>query len=120
MIYHLKHRSIYFCLYSILGLSSIFLLILSFQIVIDLFLLMMNLFSFFFKKVLIQGYVHCLEKDRKRARSGEGGRNTHGGKTDWLPPICATTGNQTHNLCTCLDGGWNPQTFGVQVDAPMN
>ena len=33
---------------------------------------------------------------------------------DWLPPVCALTGDQTRNLGICPDWGLNLPPFGVQ------
>ena len=37
---------------------------------------------------------------------------------DWLPPIRAPSGEQTHNLGMCPDGGQNPQHSVGWADAP--
>ena len=42
------------------------------------------------------------------------------GNIDWLPPICTSTGDQTHNLGMCPDWGSDLQPFGVWDHAPTN
>ena len=53
------------------------------------------------------------ERERKRERD----RQTD---TDWVPPVHAPTGYQTHNLALCADQKSNSQSFGVWDDAPTN
>ena len=63
---------------------------------------------------------------RDRGREGERERESEGERererekhqcersVDWLPPICALTMDQTHNLGMCPDRESNLQPFGVR------
>ena len=67
------------------------------------------------------GIFHSIQKihvywfQRERGVGGERERNIN-----WLPPICALTGDWTCNLDMCPDRELNPQPFGVWDDAPTS
>ena len=49
------------------------------------------------------------------SQRGERGRKRN---INWLPPVCALTGDGARNLSMCPDRELNPQPFGVWEDAP--
>ena len=56
---------------------------------------------------------------RERGK-GERERYINVRNIDWLPPIHAPTGDQTHNLDMYTDQELNLHTFGIWDNAPSN
>ena len=47
-------------------------------------------------------------------------RNIDVRNIDWVPPVIAPKGGQTHNPGMCPGRELNPQSFGVQFNTPTN
>ena len=69
---------------------------------------------FFFKSIPEDIFTDFREEERQRERK----KHQYKRNTDWLPPTCDQTRDQTPNLGMCPNRGSNPQPFSVWDNAP--